>query len=117
MSWQEEVFGPLLERTMENAQARHLAEQYDLSRDSRLARAIVEYTNAVLDAEEKRRQVARVRPGELLLRTHRGPLVLPLPEFDSDRISKPFCDAVFHHDPPDPRGHPGAWGWCEWRPA
>lgn len=78
MRWQEEVFGPLLARTMENAQIWHLSEHYDLSRDSRLAQAIVRYTNEVLDAEEKRRGVRRVRPGELLLRTGRGPLVLAL---------------------------------------
>lgn len=78
MRWQEDVFGPLLTRTMENAQIRHLAERYDLSRDSRLAQEIVWYSNEVLDAEEKRRGVRRVRPGELLLRTSRGPLVLPL---------------------------------------
>jgi len=78
VNWQERVFGPLLARTMENAQVRHLAEHYDLSRDSRLARAIVKHINQVLDAEEKRRQVMRVRPGELLLRTRRGPLVLSL---------------------------------------
>lgn len=78
MSWQEEVFGPLLARTVENAQVQHLAEHYDLARDSRLAQAIVRYANQVLDAEEKRRQVKPVRPGELLLRTHRGPLVLAL---------------------------------------
>lgn len=63
---------------MENAQVQHLAEHYDLARDSRLAQAIVRYVNEVLDTEEKRRQVKRVRPGELLLRTHRGPLVLAL---------------------------------------
>jgi len=76
MRWQEEVFGPLLARTVENAQIQHLAEHYDLARDSRLAQAIVRYVNEVLDAEEKRRQVKRVRPGELLLRTHRGPLTV-----------------------------------------
>jgi hypothetical protein len=68
----------MLERTMENAQVQHLAEHYDLSRDSRLARAIVRYTNETLDAEERRRQVVRVRPGELLLETGRGPLILPV---------------------------------------
>lgn len=78
MKWQEEVFGPLLARTMENTQIRHLAERYNLSRDSRLAQEIVRYVNGVLDAEEKRRGVRRVRPGELLLRTSRGPLALPL---------------------------------------
>lgn len=76
MRWQEEVFGPLLARTVENAQIQHLAEHYDLARDSRLAQAIVRYVNEVLDAEEKRRQVKRVRPGELLLKTHRGPLTV-----------------------------------------
>lgn len=78
MNWQEGVFGPLLAHTLENAQVRHLAEHYDFSRDSRLAQAIVKHTNQVLDAEEKRRQVLRVRPGELLLRTWRGLLILPL---------------------------------------
>lgn len=83
MSWQQETFGPLLERTLENAQVRHLAEQYDLSRDSRLARLIAHEVNTTLDAEERRRQVQRIRPGELLLCTSRGPLVLPLraPEY------------------------------------
>lgn len=63
---------------MENAQVLHLAEHYDLSRDSRLARAIVRFTNDTLDAEERRRQVVRVRPGELFLETRRGPLILPI---------------------------------------
>jgi len=78
VSWQEQVFGPILARSMENLQIRHLANSYDLSRDSRLARAIVEKVNATLDAEERRRGIERLRPGELLLRTHRGPVVIPL---------------------------------------
>jgi hypothetical protein len=78
MRWQEDVFGPLLERTMENAQVFKLAEEYDLSRESRLARAIVRYVNDTLDAEEKERGVQRVRSGELLIKTGRGPLVLPV---------------------------------------
>lgn len=78
MTWQQQVFGPMAERTMENAQRRHLVCCYDLSRDSRLAAAIVAEVNRVLDQEERRRGVERVRPGELLLRTRRGPLVLGL---------------------------------------
>jgi hypothetical protein len=78
VSWQQQVFGPMAERTMANAQRRHLVCCYDLARDSRLAAAIVAEVNRVLDQEERRRGVQRVRPGELLLRTHRGPLVLPL---------------------------------------
>jgi hypothetical protein len=66
------------ERTLENAQVHLLATRYDLSRDSRLARAIACTLNKTLDAEEKRRGVSRVRTGELLLRTRNGPLVLPL---------------------------------------
>lgn len=86
MSWREEVLGPLRERTLENAQVQLLAERYDLSRDSRLARAIVLQVNRELDAEERRRGVQRVRPGELLIRTGRGDLVLPLrTEEDIDR--------------------------------
>ena len=78
MSWQEQVYGPMLARSMENLQIRHLANAYDLSRDSRLAQAIVRRLNATLDAEEARRGVQRLRPGELLVRTHRGPIVIPL---------------------------------------
>ncbi len=78
MRWQEGVFGPLMERTLENAQVRHLATYYDLSRDSNLARAIVREVNRLLDAEERRRQVQRVQSGEFVLKTSRGPLVLPL---------------------------------------
>lgn len=88
VNWQESVFGPLLAHTMENVQVRHLAEHYDLSQDSRLAHAIIKHTNQVLDAEEKRRQVLRVRPGELLLRTRRGPLILPL------RTPEDVCSVV-----------------------
>ena len=78
MSWQEEVFGPMAERTLENAQLYHLAHAYDFGRDSRLAKAIVQRVNLELDGEENRRGVLRIRPGELYLRTRRGPLILPL---------------------------------------
>ncbi len=78
MSWQEQTFGPMLERTLENAQVRLLATEYDLSEDSRLARAIAEHVNSTLDAEEKERGVKRVRPGEMLLQTSRGDVVLPI---------------------------------------
>lgn len=78
MSFQEKLFGPLLERTLENAQIHHLVTLYDLSRDSRLAKAIVREVNRVLDVEEGRRQIQRVRTGELLLHTRRGALVLPI---------------------------------------
>ena len=75
------------ERTLENAQVRHLAEVYDLSRDSRLARDIVRTINAALDAEERRRGVERVKTGELVLSTPRGPLILPIrTEEDVDRV-------------------------------
>lgn len=96
MSWQEQVFGPMAARTMENLQVRHLACAYDLSKDSRLAQAIVTHVNATLDAEERRRGVQRVRPGELLLRTRRGPLVLPLrtPEILARVIAGERLEAV-----------------------
>lgn len=78
MSWRERVLGPLRERTLEQAQVHHLVHTYDLSRDSRLARIIVAETNQVLDHEEQRRGVRRVRPGELYLRTSRGELIVPI---------------------------------------
>jgi hypothetical protein len=78
VNWQHEVYGPMLERTLENAQLHALATRYDLGRDSRLARAIVRTVNDALDRDERRRGVQRVRTGELLIRTGRGPLILPL---------------------------------------
>ena len=71
-------FGPMLERTVENAQIRLLATRYDLSSDSVLADEIVRYVNQRLDEEEKARGVVRVRPGELFLKTPHGDLILPL---------------------------------------
>lgn len=71
-------FGPMLERTVENAQIRLLATRYDLSSDSVLAGEIVRYVNQRLDEEEKARGVVRVRPGELFLKTPQGDLILPL---------------------------------------
>ena len=78
MTWQRKVFGPMRERTLENAGVHLLATRYDLARDSRLAREIVRTVNAELDAEEGRRGIRRVRSGELYRRTRRGPLLLPL---------------------------------------
>jgi hypothetical protein len=66
------------ERTLEAAQLHCLCTRYDLSRDSRLARAIVSTINAALDREEARRGVQRVRTGELLVRTKHGPLTIAL---------------------------------------
>ena len=116
MSWQQQVFGPMAERTMENAQRRHLVYRYDLSRDSRLAAAIVAQVNRVLDQEERRRGVQRVRPGELLLRTRHGPLVLPLrlPE-DLGRVlaGERFGGRAPRHPRPLRGGLPGG---CSPRP-
>jgi hypothetical protein len=78
VNWQHEVYGPMLERTLENAQLHALTTRYDLGRDSRLARAIVRSVNDALDRDERRRGVQRVRTGELLIRTGRGPLIVPL---------------------------------------
>jgi hypothetical protein len=78
VNWQHEVYGPMLERTLENAQLHALTTRYDLGRDSRLARAIVRTVNDALERDEHRRGVQRVRSGELLIRTRHGPLIVPL---------------------------------------
>jgi hypothetical protein len=78
MTWQHEVYGPMLERTLENAQLHCLMTRYDLSRDSRLARAIVRTVNDALDRDDRHRGVTRVHTGELLLHTRQGALLLPL---------------------------------------
>jgi len=96
MRWQEKIFGPMRQRTLENAQLHLLASRYDLCRQSRLGKAIIRKVNRVLDDEERRRGIKRVRTGELLLRTHRGLLTLPIrTEEDLDRlISGQRWDAV-----------------------
>lgn len=71
-------FGPMLARTVENAQIRLLSTRYDLSPDSVLAGEIVRYVNKRLDGEERTRGVVRVKPGELFLKTPVGDLILPL---------------------------------------
>jgi hypothetical protein len=71
-------FGPMSERTLENAQIHLLSTRYDLSRDSLLAGEIVRYVNHALDEEEKQRGIIRVRPGELFLKTSQGDLILPI---------------------------------------
>lgn len=78
MSSNRRNFGPMSERTLENAQIYLLSTRYDLSRDSILAGAIVNYVNHRLDVEEAQRGIKRVKPGELLIKTSRGDLVLPL---------------------------------------
>jgi ASC-1-like (ASCH) protein len=68
----------MLERSLENAQVRLLATTYDLSRDSRLAKEIVRHVNDVLDKEERREGIKRVKPGELLLHISRRFVILPI---------------------------------------
>jgi hypothetical protein len=68
----------MLERSLENAQVRLLATTYDLSRDSRLAKEIVRHINDVLDKEEKREGIKRVKPGELLLHITGRFVILPI---------------------------------------
>ncbi len=71
-------FGPMSERTMENAQVHLLSSRYDLSKDSLKGRLIAEHVNGVLDEAEKRAGIRRVKPGELYLKTTRGELILPI---------------------------------------
>lgn len=78
MSSSRRRFGPMSERTLENAQIYLLSTRYDLSRDSLLAGEIVRYVNHALDEEEKQRGIIRVRPGELFLKTSHGDLILPI---------------------------------------
>jgi len=71
-------FGPMSERTVENALIRLLSTRYDLSCDSVLAREIVQRINKTLEADEKKRGIKRVYPGELYLKTSRGDIILPI---------------------------------------
>ena len=71
-------FGPMSERTVENAMIYLLSTRYDLSRDSVLAREIVQRISKTLEADEKKRDIKRVYPGELYLKTSRGDIILPI---------------------------------------
>jgi hypothetical protein len=71
-------FGPMSERTVENALIRLLSTRYDLSCDSVLAREIVQRVNKTLEADEKKRGIKRVYPGELYLKTSHGDIILPI---------------------------------------
>jgi hypothetical protein len=66
------------ERTVENALIRLLSTRYDLSCDSVLAREIVQRINKTLEADEKKRGIKRVYPGELYLKTSHGDIILPI---------------------------------------
>lgn len=78
MNWREQCFGPINERTVENAQIGLLATRYDLSSNSRLAKEIVRRINKELDKEELRHGIKRVRPGEMILRVARCDVILPI---------------------------------------
>lgn len=78
MSWRRKTFGPMLERSLENAQVRLLATTYDLSRDSRLAKEIVRHINGVMDKQERKEGIKRVKPGELLLHISQRFVILPI---------------------------------------
>lgn len=71
-------FGPMSERTVENALIRLLSSRYDLSCDSVLARAIVHRVTKILEEDEKKRGIKRVYPGELYLKTSHGDIILPI---------------------------------------
>jgi len=71
-------FGPMSERTVENALIRLLSTRYDLSCDSVLAREIVQRVNKTLETDEKKRGIKRVYPGELYLKTSHGDIILPI---------------------------------------
>ena len=87
MTWRQEVFGPMRARTLESAQMHHLVTHYDLAPDSRLGGAIIRKVNQTLADDERRRGVRRVQPGELVLWTSRGSLLLPLrTNEDLDRV-------------------------------
>ena len=71
-------FGPMSERTVENALIRLLSSRYDLSCDSVLAREIVHRVTKILEEDEKKRGIKRVYPGELYLKTSHGDIILPI---------------------------------------
>ncbi|MCK9526610.1 MAG: DUF1670 domain-containing protein [Limnochordia bacterium] len=89
----QDVYQPLLQRTVENYQVQHLVRRFDFGKESRIARLIVQEINAAIEQEEANLQIKRVRPFELFVRLNRQGVRLPL--FHEDYVSPLYQGETF----------------------
>lgn len=78
-----EQYRPLTQRTMETYQTQYLARKFDFTKESRIARMIVQSVNEMMDREEHALAIERVKPFELYIDHSNRSLRLPLfkPEY------------------------------------
>ena len=72
------LYGPLLERSLENFQVQHLARNYDFGKQSKVAALIVQEANSRMGEVEKEVGIKRIHPFHLYLRWREAELELPL---------------------------------------
>lgn len=73
-----DLYRPLLERTLENYQMQHLARKYDFGRQSLVSKLMIERINKAMDEAEKNMGISRVKPFCLYLRSREKKAILPL---------------------------------------
>lgn len=72
------LYGPLLERSLENFQVQHLARNYDFGKQSKVAALIAQEVNSRMGEVEQKLGIKRIRPFHLYLRWREAELELPL---------------------------------------
>jgi len=73
-----EKYRPLTLRTLENFQVQHLARKFDFSKESRIAKLVVDYINQKMLEEEKKVGIERVYPFELYVKYQHQHIRIPL---------------------------------------
>ena len=68
----------MTQRTMESLQVQYLARKFDLSKESRVSRLILQEINEAMDTEDQRVSIERVVPFDLPVKLHRQYIRLPL---------------------------------------
>ncbi len=78
-----ELYRPLVERTLVNYQAQHLARKYDFGKESLVARLLVEEIDRRMEETEEILGIERVKPFELYVEKGQSQARLPLfrPEY------------------------------------
>lgn len=74
----DELYRPLLERTLDNYQLQHLARKYDFGKESLVSKLLVTWINKSMDEAEASIGITRVRPFCLYIKNKDGQALLPL---------------------------------------
>jgi len=73
-----EQYRPLMLRTIENYQVEYLSRKFDFSKESRIARLIVQEINEAMSVVEKKLNIVRVKPFELFIQRSWRKIKFPL---------------------------------------